>query len=73
MRPFVTRFSRGSRLDDSAPRAFMLVAASQTVQRFPLGVSLLRVARAQVKALSGNHHEMRRCPNRALELPAECW
>ena len=31
----------------------MLVAASQTVQRFPPGVSLLRVAGAEVKALSG--------------------
>ena len=60
---------------DSAPGAFMLVAASQTVQRL---VSLLRVAGAQVKALSGSAigtitTRSRRCPNRALELPTGCW
>ena len=56
MRPLSDAVLSRSRLDNSAPRAFMLMAASrhQTVQRFPPGVSLLHVAGAQVKASSGS-------------------
>ena len=60
---------------DSAPRAFMLVAASQTVQRFSLTLACCRRTGEGFERQRNrhNHHEVRRCPNRALELPAGCW